>query len=94
MSGYRAGAVACIAIAAACAPFSKVAENRYVLLSEPVNAHEEDSSFERERARAEVFCAKSYKNMQTVVLGQARIEEKGGQEMITYYFSCGDRLPD
>lgn len=94
MSRYRTSALVCVAIAAACAPFPKVAENRYILLSEPVNAHEADSSFDSARGRAEVFCAKSYRNMRTVVLSQATIEEKGEREMITYYFSCSERLPD
>lgn len=95
MNRYRACALACLAIAAACASDpKKIAENKYVLLSEPVDAHEADDSFMSARKRAEVFCARTYRNMQTVIIDQATIEMKGGRQMITYYFSCGERLPD
>jgi hypothetical protein len=46
------------------------------------------------RKRAEVFCVRTYRNMQTVIIDQATIEMKGGRQMITYYFLCGERLPD
>lgn len=80
MSLHHAAALACAAIAAAgCASFPKVAENKYVLLSEPVEAHETDDRFRDARDRAGAFCARAYPNMRTVIVDQASIEMKAGR---------------